>query len=525
MKNLQSTEDMASKPATLLQAEKTTETTDSPNGHNGHLTSGRLLARNTIWNLLGNGAPMLVAVFSIRILIQGLGKERFGVLTLAWALIGYASLFDLGLGRALTQLVAKKLGAGEDSEVPTLVWTSLILMLVLGLAGALVAVLLSPWLVHRALNVPVALQGETLRSFYLLGLSIPVVISTAGLRGLLEAHQRFGLINAMRIPMSVYSFASPLLVLPFSRSLFPVVTVLVVGRVIGWAAHLWVCLRVAPELRDRIAWHRPAVGPLLRFGGWMTVTNVVSPLMVTLDRFLIGALVSMTAVAYYATPYEVVTKLWLIPAALVPVMFPAFSASFEHDRSRTAVLYSRCVKYIFLALFPVVLLAVGLAQFGLTLWLGADFAQHSFRVLQWLAVGVLFNSLAQVPFALVQGAGRPDMTAKLHMAELPFYLLALWWLISSYGVEGAAIAWTVRVGVDALILFVMAKRSLPGTALMTGRVTLMSVAALLSLTLAAIPHSLLARALFVLVAILGFAFVSWFFILSPEERTLALDYL
>src|SRR6266403_2213612 len=91
-------------------------------GHNGHLTSGRLLARNTVWNLVGSGAPMVVAVFCMPILIKGLGTDRFGVLTLAWALIGYASLFDLGLGRALTQLVARKMGAGQDHEVPTLVW-------------------------------------------------------------------------------------------------------------------------------------------------------------------------------------------------------------------------------------------------------------------------------------------------------------------------------------------------------------------------------------------------------------------
>src|SRR5712691_10917167 len=128
-------------------------------------------------------------------------------------------------------------------------------MSVLGLLGAVVVILLSPWLVHRALHVPSALQGETLRSFYLLGVSIPVVISTAGLRGLLEAHQRFGMINALRIPMGVYSFASPLLVLPFAKSLFPVVAVLVCGRVIGWAAHLLLCLRVVPELRQGIVWH------------------------------------------------------------------------------------------------------------------------------------------------------------------------------------------------------------------------------------------------------------------------------
>jgi O-antigen/teichoic acid export membrane protein len=484
-----------------------------------HLTKGHLLARNVIWNLIGNGAPMIVAVFSIPILIRELGKDRFGVLALAWALIGYASLFDLGLGRALTQLVAKKLGAGEDREVPTLVWTSLLLMLMLGLAGALTAMLLSPWLVHRALNVPPALQPETLRSFYLLGLSIPAVISTAGLRGLLEAHQKFRLINAMRIPMGVYSFASPLLVLPFSKSLLPIVGVLAAGRAAGCAVHLIACLRVVPELRQRIAWHGAAAGPLLRFGGWMTVSNIVSPLMVTMDRFLIGAMASMTAVAYYATPYEIATKFWFIPGVVLSVMFPAFSSTFEHDRERTARLYSRCVKCIFVILFPVVVLAVGLARSGLTLWLGADFAQHSFRVLQWLVVGVFINSLALIPFTLMQGVGRPDLTAKLHLIELPLYLLALWWLISAHGVEGAAMAWTARVGVDG------AEKSLPIGASLRPQTTLLTALALVTLALAALPQGPMLKSMFLLLTILGFVLVAWFLVLSPEERKLAQEFL
>jgi O-antigen/teichoic acid export membrane protein len=415
-----------------------------------------------VWNLIGNGAPLIVAVFSIPILIHGLGKDRFGVLTLAWALIGYASLFDIGLGRALTQLVAKKLGSGEDHEIPTLAWTSLLLMLTLGAIGTVAIIAISPWLTHHALKIPEGIQPEVLRGFYMLGLAVPAVITTAGLRGLLEAHQRFDLITALRIPTGVFTFVGPLLVLPFSSSLVPVVGVLVAGRFLGCLAHLLVSFKVIPELRQRVAWHGPSARPLMRFGGWITVSNIVSPLMVTLDRFLIGALVSMTAVAYYATPYEVVTKFWLIPGALVGVMFPAFSTSFEFDRHRTATLYKRSIKYVFLMLFPLVLLTVILAHRGLALWLGADFAQHSFRVLQWLALGVFINGLSQIPFALLQGAGRPDLTAKLHLIELPCYLLALWWLISTYGVEGAAIAWTARVGVDALVLFVMAQRSFLG---------------------------------------------------------------
>jgi O-antigen/teichoic acid export membrane protein len=444
---------------------------------NLHLTSGRLLARNTVWNLVGNGVPLIVAVFSIPILIHGLGKDRFGVLTLAWALIGYASLFDIGLGRALTQLVAKKLGSGESHEIPALAWTSLLLMLALGAVGALAIIAISPWLVHHALKVPEGIQQEVLRAFYLLGLALPAVIATAGLRGLLEAHQRFDLITALRIPTGVFTFVGPLMALPFSRSLGPVVGILVAGRFLGCLAHLLVCLKVIPELRQRVTWHGPSAGPLLRFGGWITVSNIVGPLMVTLDRFLIGGLLSTTAVAYYATPYEVVTKLWLIPGALMGVMFPAFSASFEQDRKRTTALYRRCVKYVFLVLLPVVLLTVVLAHRGLALWLGADFAQHSFRVLQWLALGVFINSLSQVPFVLLQGVGRPDLTAKLHLIELPFYLLTLWWLISTKGVEGAAIAWTTRVGVDGIVLFGIARRFFHGSSSSLSRGVLVDPAA------------------------------------------------
>src|SRR6202171_113818 len=489
--------------------------------HNAHLTNDRLLARNAMWNLVGNGVPMLVAIICIPILIKGLGTDRFGVLTLAWAVIGYANLFDLGLGRALTQLVAKKLGAGKDDEIPTLVWTSLLLMLLLGLVGTVAVVLLTPWLVDRTLHLGGALRRETLNSFYLLGLSVPAVISTAGLRGFLEALQRFNLINALRIPTGAFTFVGPLLVLPFSRNLAQVVAVLVVGRFLAWGAYLLVCLKVAPLLRQGVAWKRAAVGPLLRFGGWMTVSNVVGPLMVTFDRFLIGALLSVSAVAYYATPYEVVTKFWLIPGALVGVMFPAFSTSFEQDRDRTRRLYARSLKYLVLVLFPLVLLVVVFARNGLKLWLGAAFAQNSFHVLQWLAVGVLVNSLANVPFAMLQGLGRPDVTAKLHAIELPIYVVALWGLTKTYGIEGAAIAWTARATVDALMLFILANRFLPAGGGLRPRSVVLVALALVTLASGILPQQLMLKSIFVVSAFLGFLLVAWFLVLSREERNFA----
>lgn len=472
---------------------------------------------------MGYGAPLVVAIFAIPLLIEGLGTDRFGVLTLAWVLIGYLSFFDLGLGRALTKLVAEKLGAGEEEEIPGLIWTALFVMFFLGLGVTIVVALLLPWFVLDVLKIPPALEADTLKAFYLLAFFVPVVILGVGLRGVLEAHQRFDLANAVRIPLGIYVFLAPLFVLPFSQNLFPVVGILVAGRLIACLVQLLLCFQVVPSLRGGILLQWAMVGPLVRFGSWMTVSNLVSPLMVYLDRFFISAFVSVAAVAYYATPHEVVTKLLLVSGSLIGVLFPAFSTSFVQDRTRAALLFGRGVKYTFIALFPIVLVIVTLADDGLRLWLGDEFAQNSTAVLRWIAVGVFIHSLGRVTYVLIQGVGRPDLTAKLHLVELPIYLVGLWWLINTNGIVGAAIAWVARMAVDAMIMFAMARRLLQTRAEVTWRKVLVMGLALLTFALATVPTGLAMKGLFLALVFFAYALSTWFVILAPDERTLVLN--
>src|SRR6266576_524293 len=538
MKDMPSREDSASsKAATLPQTAEMAETPSNPNGHkghdgenehkghNGHLTSGRLLARNTVWNLLGNGAPMLVAIFCIPILIRRLGTDRFGVLTLAWALIGYANLFDLGLGRALTQLVAQKLGAGKEREIPSLVWTSLLLMTLLGFAGTACVFLISPWLVHSALNVPDALEPEMLQAFRLLALSIPFVITTAGLGGLLEAHQRFGLINALRVPLGVFTFAGPLLVLPFSKSLVAVVGTLVAGRIVVWAVHLSFCLRVMPALRHGIALQHAAVRPLLRFGGWITVANIVNPILVSMDRFLIGAALPVAMVGYYTAPFEAVTKLWMIPSSLTATVFPACSTLGTERKKELEMLYSRSIKYLFLVLAPISLVLFLFAGQITRFWLGHDFAEKSTVVLQILSVGVFINCFAHVPYCFLQALGRPDTTAKLFVIELAPYAVFAWLMIRQGGIVGAATAWSIRVVVEVFLLILMAWRTFSlSPRLMLGRGTLRGLAALSTLGLALLGTKMaLQNSLQIVICLTGlwlvvFALAIWKYVFDDADR-------
>src|SRR5258707_3685994 len=115
-----------------------------------HLTSGRLLARNTIWNLLGLLLPLAVGVVAVPPLIRGMGVARVGLLTLAWIVVGYFSLFDLGIGRALTKVVADRLGPNQEASIPPLAWTSFVLMLLLGVFAGILTLAIAPWLFHPA---------------------------------------------------------------------------------------------------------------------------------------------------------------------------------------------------------------------------------------------------------------------------------------------------------------------------------------------------------------------------------------
>lgn len=422
------------------------------------LTSRKALAKNSLINLAGFGLPLLVGLIAIPLIVRGFGVERFGVLTLAWAVIGYFSLFDMGIGRAITQSMAVRLGSASARDVSRLVWTGLLLMFIFSLVGAVILASLSPWLVSSILNLPQALREETIDAFILLAVAIPAVVLSAGLAGILTALQRFDLINALRIPMGMMIFLVPLAILPYSKSMAYVCAGLLIIRMLFLALHAAACFYAYPPLRAHRGIERSEIRGLLSFGGWMTVTNVIGPLMVYMDRFVIGAVLTLSAVAYYVTPYEMITRLWAIPAALVAVLFPAFAAAKASATSHAASLYSMGARAILGILAPIVLVIVVFAEEGLRLWLGDDFAQQGKAVLRWLAIGVFINSYAQVPFAFIQGIGRADITAKLHLLELPVYFALMLWLLNILGIAGVAIAWLLRAAVDAAVLTWVAHR-------------------------------------------------------------------
>lgn len=412
------------------------------------------LIKNTIYNLGGLGLPLIVAAFSIPVLIRELGEARFGLLTLIWAVVSYFGLFDLGLGRALTQQLAVTLVANDHQRVAPLVATASWVMAALGVLAGFLMAILAPWGVGLIQSVPD--HQEAINAVLLMSLAMPAIVLTSGFRGILEAQHAFGIINLIRLPMGLFTFLGPLFVVLYGLPRLDVIAaVLVVGRWVACGVHAWYAWRVLPQERGEFTFQRSLLKPLCASGGWLTLSNIISPFMGYVDRFVIGAMVSAAAVAYYTTPQEIITKLWIVPGALTAVLFPTFAAQMAQKDDEAKMLFYQAVRWLFLALLPVTLLLALFSNEILTLWVGSDFASHSAVLLQIFSFGILINCMAHVPFTLIQSAGAPRLTALAHSAELPFFLAALWWLTSAHGVLGAALAWLLRMGIDTFLMFTL----------------------------------------------------------------------
>ena len=292
----------------------------------------------------------------------------------------------------------------------------------------------------------------------MLAFAIPLTILSAAFRGILEGLHKFVAVNIVRMAVGTATFLAPAVALSFSTSLFAMMMVLLVCRVATTTAYAVLAVRAVPSLRKPASISLTSLRPLLRFGGWTTVGSMIGPILSNADKFMMSAVVSVAAVAYYTTPYEIVSRLLVLPAALVAVLFPVFTSGLRGDIDAVARTYSRAVRWTFLILFPLVLSIVLLARPLLGAWLGSEFAEHSSLALQLLACGVLFNALAYLPAVLLQAAGHPDIPAKLNALELVGYLPLLWCILPRWGVEGAALLWMARMAIDALLLLLAAHR-------------------------------------------------------------------
>jgi O-antigen/teichoic acid export membrane protein len=413
------------------------------------------------WNLAGLGLPLVAAVVSIPHLLRLVGSETFGLLSLAWSITALSGLFDLGLGRATTRIVADMKGRDDWAAARATVRTALKATWAFGCIGCLLFLTLSGLDLATRLKLQATSAAQIGLAMAMLAPCVPCQAAMATYRGVSEGLHEFRGVSVVRMAVGAASFLAPWAMALIHPDIVWLTLALLLTRLVALLAFRWLALRhlnrhIGPPAQgaDGVAMRR-----LVADGGWLSVSAVASPLLVQGDRFLIASTLSAATVTVYSVPFDLVTQLLVLVSAVATVAYPSFATALGARPQEARVLFRRWLLRIALGMAMVCAAAAACLPWFMTWWIGPTLHPESIRAGQWLCLGVWVNALGAMFLSWHHAHSRYRLTATLHLFELPLHLLALLLLLPRFGVAGAAMAWTLRVSLDALLLGLASRSS------------------------------------------------------------------
>lgn len=410
---------------------------------------------HVFWNLFGLGSPIIFAIFSIPLLMNNIGSERFGLIALSWGLMSYAGILDLGIGRSLTQLISSYRGKNELSAIYPAYFTAVRITLSMGILGGFLIILLSIIFGIEWLNFTEIDGKEVFYSVILLAVALPAQAMSATYRGVNDAFLNFKGTNIIRSLLGIINFFAPAILSLFTKNLIILIGCLVISRLLALYVFRLLainCLKRDNLIAERVDFSREKAKVLLNMGGWLTLSNIASPIMVQMPRFFIAAMISSSAVTLFVVPYEMISQMLILVGAISSVFFPTLTKMISEKNTGWISYLHKWIAIIFLLMFSACYLAYLLLPYIFPLWLQESFSEQMLNVGTIILLGVFFNAIASMYYAALQALGKMSITAKIHLVELPLFLCLLYCCVAIYGIEGAALAWAIRMFVDLILL-------------------------------------------------------------------------
>lgn len=416
-----------------------------------HRTSRRLrrISVNAVLQIGGQILPVASAAVAIPFVYKDLGAADFGIYTIALSAMGLFSILDLGLGRALVRFAARDFASGDMTGAASVVAQSGIFLGAVSIGLALAVFLASPALASHWVRSSPGTHEMVTQCLAVLAAALPIGAMTSVFRSVLEAREDFLSIGMMQSAVGTFMYTVILLLSLAGAGVRTIIAAAVASRLLGAIGYAVRALAVWPDgfpwKRLRLRLHKD----FRDFSFWTVGANVIGASIMYGDRVLLVKLFGLKEVPYYNVPLEFFGRLMILMNAVATVIFPALSRVSDNKQ-----LFERAYVVFMTFLSTAVglgLLVVAIATPQILLhWLGASFEEHSTLIVRTLLVGLEFQCLNIMALASInaRGVSRP-ITVMLGI-EFPIYFSALAYFGLHLGLEGIALVWSGRIGIDFL---------------------------------------------------------------------------
>lgn len=479
------------------------------------------VVKGSMWTLAGSVAPLAVSFISTPFVIRFLGTESYGLLLLVGLIPTYLMFADFGMGVAATKFASEAYGKGDPASESAYVKIASAVCLISSAVLFLPIFILAERVVP-IFGVPPELYGEASLALRISTVAFVLSLLSTVVSAPQLARLRMDLNSIVNGgPKVVMALATPL-ILYLGGGLVGAVWLGLLASILSLALSLYFSSTFLPKLLFSPT-DRSLIRPLLVFGrGWF-FASVAATLLGNMEKLILAKLVSVAALAHYSVAFALAGMVSIFSIALRQSLLPAFAQlSHPEKQPELEALVERGMRMIMVLAIPGIVLLCVVARPFFTLWAGEGFGRESTVPFYILAVGLFFSLIAYIPHSTIVAHGRTDIFARLYWAELFSYAIVASVSIYAFGILGAAMAWTLRVIADSVIVMILAKRITNTSFGLAPNVRVLGWSLIIMLPLVFLAlYDNFSFLLLVLAPLTGFAYAIfvWFGVIDETEKT------
>lgn len=379
----------------------------------------RRAGKALLWQIIQLGGDKLFFAIRILVLARLLTPEDFGLVAIATTAMGFfQSISDVGLIPALVQ--RKDITEKQYNSV----WT----------IGILRASLITGVLITCAPLIAIVFDEPQVIPIIRVLALYPVLAASISIK-IAEQNR-----NLSFRPLAVLKLVESAVKAVVSIAFATVFGLwgLVTGTLVGIATIALLSYILAPH-RPRLVLDREAIQPLIEFGRWMFVNNLIALAGGSLLRIVITRQLGTSALGLY----YLATQLANLPSEVSSgvfgaVAFPMFSR-LQADVIRVKRAFRIVVVGTTALLYPACLLIVVLAPRIVTEILGPKW-NGTETIIQILSLATLIGIFGDTVVEILKGLGKPEKMTAMGLAQTLVLIALVSPFTHQFGLNGSALA-------------------------------------------------------------------------------------
>jgi O-antigen/teichoic acid export membrane protein len=397
--------------------------------------------RNVFFNLASQALILGTSFITTPYIVNKLGADSYGVVILLSTILGYLSFLDLGLSGALIRYLTECASVHDWERFRRILWSSLIFYAFISLTVVTLFALIPYQSILHVINIPPQLHN-TFTIAFLVGIAAWVIgFLTPPPHAILWAYHRLDMTSFLMLISGALQPILTVTALFLGYGIVGASIATLLTNVTVLITTIWMSTRLHRSWGKPI-WDPQSLKPLFRYGGWLTLAQVVSQVTGSVDKILIGTYLSPASVGYYSISISLPLKLWIIHGAFVSSAFPLIVSLKAHSASSAEVfhLVSRFARSILLLLSPFVLFFIFFGYTFLSAWINDIYARNGLFCIILTSVYSLISGFSGIFHALLRAWERADLSTKVYLFTTLGYLPLLYLLIRWLGISGGALA-------------------------------------------------------------------------------------